>query len=178
MPFLSSLLSGATSYIAIALACLAAGGYMGYRWELGSYNSLKAANATAAAQAVQKAKDEQQIADAITLKAAVASAEEKQKIIANTGVIVQDVPVYITKRENATHCITIGDVVLLNAAVYQVSPNSIPIASGKSPDSCSDVKASQFIKSIVSNYGKAQQAITEDNDWRNWYNAQSTAWGK
>ena len=172
----SKLFWGIYGYLAIAALCASVGAYGGYRWELGTVNGLKASMAQAAAQAIQKAKDQQAAQDTLSAQSQVKAAVERQKSIDASHVIVKEVTRYVTPKQDHTDCVRLGSLLLLYAAVHQVDPGSIPVAPGLTTDSCTSVKPSALVSNIISNYGQANLAIGEVKAWREWYGKQKGTW--
>lgn len=174
----SNLTGGIYIYIALFLAGLGMGGYGGYRLEVGNLNALKLADANAMIQAVSQAKISQTASDTISKNLAVNLAKQTQQLQDQQKVTVIEIPKYVTLKQDATSCITYGLIRVLNATILQSSPDSIPLPSGKSNDSCTKINSSSLAESITDNYTQAEIAISEDTAWRNWYKQQAAVWNK
>lgn len=157
--FLTSLFGGIGGYIAVALLAGILGAYGGYRWELGSYEALKASDVTSQLVVVQKAKVLQQSADAVSLAIAVREARAQQQIITQTVTVTKEVPIYV---HDTVSCpgLSVGAARVLRAAAAGVDPASLALAPGQSDDSCSDFTASEMA-GWFAQYAGAAQANTQ-----------------
>lgn len=97
----------------------------------------------------------------ISLAAAVSVAASQQKIVTETQIvtkeIVRHVPVSIP-------CITYGFIRVHDAAVFGVSPDTLPLPAGKSDDTCAPIGADAVAKTITENYGRARLTAEQLND--------------
>ncbi len=153
------ILSGIWTYIVAGVVSLAIGAYGGYRWELGAYNNLKAADAKSLVMAMQKAAKTQAAEDKVNLNAAVAEARAQQKIITQTQIITQTVTKYV---HDTISCpgLTVGLARVMRAAAAGIDPASLDLAPGQSDDFCSDIAPSE-VAGWFTAYAGASKANAE-----------------
>lgn len=140
----------------IALAVgLAGGAYAGYRWELGTYETRVAADATAQSAAEAIAFKKGQDLAAANQKAGTDDAAAQQVIVDHYHTITKEVPVYVTPAQDAHACVTYGFVRVLYAAERGIDPATIPIASGQSDDACTDYDLSALATDLAADFQAA-----------------------
>lgn len=139
-----------------AVALLAAGAYGGYRWELGAYNGLKAANVAAVVSATKQAMIRQAAIDAGNQKDAEAEAYFRGQLAATIINLKSGAPANVTIRQDqqaaaADHagCVTFGFARLLYAGAHGISPESLAIPSGQSVDACTALDPSDLAAAVA-----------------------------
>lgn len=142
-----------------ALALLAGGFYSGYRWELGKYETLVAADAIAKYDAVFAALKTEQAIAAKNQTAAVAAAQAQQRIVTQTVTVTKRIPTYV---HDTISCpgLTVGLARVLRGAADGTDPASLSLAPGQSDDSCSDVTPSE-VAGWFAGYALAARANTQ-----------------
>lgn len=155
--------------IALAVATLVSvGAYGGYRWELGEYNGLVAADAKALQIATADAKDKQHTIDLANQKDAVADAYFKGQLAGTVVNIISGAPANVTITQDAqaaaadhAGCVTYGFARMLYAGAHGVTPDSLQLPDGQSVDSCTglepSVLATEVAQDLASGYGNGHQ---------------------
>lgn len=117
--------------------------YCGYRWELGAYNGLVAADAIATKNAVTAARAKDAKIAKSNQEDAVAEALFQGRLEGSTVNLVLGVPANVTITQDqeaaaADHagCITYGFVRVLVAGQRGVSADALALPSGESVDAC------------------------------------------
>jgi len=166
-----SLLGGPWGLVAAlvgALAIFGAGSYTGYRLEYGALEAQKLADANSLILAQKLASDRQKASDAITMDSAVKSAQAHERIVTNTQTIVEKVPVYVTKKQDAA-CILPNSVIrLLDAAGSQTSLDTLPGSSSEPNDAPSGISLSKATSLLANNLGRCagnSQQLKSLEDW-------------
>jgi hypothetical protein len=156
IPTPESLAAKALCAAAGALILLGAGAYGGYRWELGKYEQLVAADATAQTKAVEHAREQERHIAAGNQADAVAQAYFKGKMDAQTVNLVLGVPSNVTfAQDNAAAtavsagCVTYGFIRVLAAGERGVPAESLDLPGGESVDSCTAVKPSDLAAAVA-----------------------------
>lgn len=128
--------------------------YCGYRWELGAYNGLVAADAIASTKAVQTALDRQKAVDANNQIAAVADVLAQQKIVTNTLTVTKEITHYVN---DTVACPggTYGFVRLLVASERGADPANLSLPAGVTDDTCSPLEPSALAADLVADFGAA-----------------------
>ena len=126
---------------------------------------------TAEEKAVQQAKDTQAAQDKVSLDAAVAEAQAQQKIVTVTQTIIKKVVQHVQDHSN---CITYGLVRVLDAGIYGIDPDTLPLPAGKSDDACAPVAASTLAERVISNYAIARGNAEQLNALEAWVSAQAS----
>lgn len=145
-----------------------AGAYAGYRFELGRYESLVAADAKAMTKAVQIAADKQSRIDSANQADAVAQAYLRGKLDAVSVNFTQEAPANVTIHQDqqaaaAVHagCVTYGFVRMLYAGEHGVPADSLPIPGGQSPDACTAYEpsalATALAQDLAAGFANSQQ---------------------
>jgi hypothetical protein len=152
----------------ILLAAIAGGFYAGYRWELGAYNGLVAADATALAKATVKAADKQAKIDRANQGDAVTQAYLSGRLDAVIVNFNLEAPANVTVTQDqqaaaAEHagCITYGFYRMLAAGERGQPADSLNYPSGESADACTaqvpSALAAAVAEALSDGYGDAQQ---------------------
>lgn len=147
---------------------VAAGAYGGYRWELGAYNGLVAADAKAMTVAVQLAADKQHRIDLGNQGDAVDQAYFRGRLDGTVISLKMGVPANVTFAQDesaaaasAAGCITVGFARMLYAGAHGVTADSLPIAGGESVDTCTALKPSDLAAAVAQDlaagYGNGHQ---------------------
>lgn len=145
-----------------------AGAYAGYRWELGTYEKLVAADAKAMTVATAAAADKQRRIDVANEGDAVAQAYLRGHLDAVSVNFKLEAPANVTilqdqQAATAVHagCITYGFVRLLYAGEHGVPADSLPIPGDESPDTCTayepSVLATALAQDLAAGFGNSQQ---------------------
>jgi hypothetical protein len=145
-----------------------AGAYAGYRFELGAYEKLVAADAKAMTVAVQAAAAKQTKIDSANQADAVAQAYLRGKLDAVSVNFKLEAPANVTVTQDqqaatAVHagCITYGFVRMLTAGERGIPADSLPIPSGESPDACTAYEpsalATALAQDLAAGFGNGQQ---------------------
>lgn len=149
--------------IAAAVGLVAVGAYGGYRFELGRYNALVAADAKAMTVAVKVAADKQHRIDLGNQGDAVAQAYLSGKLDAVVLQINLGAPSNVTIAQDAAAasadragCITFGFVRLLVAGERIVSPDSLDYPGGQSADACTALKPSELATAVAADLAAGQ----------------------
>ncbi len=175
MTILTSLLSGAastaTSFLggiqtyliigAISVAVGVAGGfYAGYRWELGTYETLVAADATAVTVA-EKTQDTRDKAELLLGQTAgIKEGEAQAQIQVVTVTQTKEIPAHVTPIQVTRACLSVGLMRLLRAASGETDPDSLTLAAGQSDDDCSAVSP-VTVAGWFTGYAAASEANAE-----------------
>jgi hypothetical protein len=150
--------------LAVALVALlgAAGtGFMlAHRLDASKYTNLELSYAQAQAKAVAQAQAEQARLDAIAVQAGQAEAAHQAALAASTAAQLREVKSHV---QADSHCITWGLVRVLDAAVHRVSASSLVLPAGKSDGSCAPYGSDELARSVVGNYGIANQNAEQLN---------------
>lgn len=145
-------------YIKLAGCALlvAAGAYGGYRWELGAYNGLVAADARAMTVAVKVAADKQHRIDLGNQGDAVDQAYFRGRLDGTVIQLKMGVPANVTFSQDqsaaaavSAGCITFGFARMLYAGAHGVTAESLPIAGGESVDACTALKPSDLASAVA-----------------------------
>lgn len=148
-----------TTAIAVGVSLLAGaagGAYAGYRWELGAYERVVAADATALTKATQKAAAAQLHIDALNQADAVDEAFFRGRMAAQSINLVSGAPLNVTVSQDASAaaavsagCLTYGFYRLLVAGERGVPAASLQLPSGESVDACTALEPSQLATAIA-----------------------------
>lgn len=152
-------------YLAAFLATLSAGFYGGYRWEVSVVDDLKLKYEVASTKAISEALAEKQRQDQVSSEIAKKQAMQQQIILRQTQDHLDEIQKYVK-----TTCISYNVIRLLNSTVLHTDPLSVPIPSGKSPSSCSGITSNTVAKSIIKNYGIADQNASQLDALIEFYN--------
>ncbi len=164
----TSLASKILAGVAIAAICFAAGGYAGYRWELGSYNSLKTQIANESIKNLQKGEELQKKLDETNKTIAVKEARTETKIVYKTKTIVKEVPIYVTKEIDRKFLMPCGLIRLRDAAILQTSPANLKASVCGRDDQASPIKASTLAQADAQLVGKYYLLETRYDALRSW----------
>lgn len=146
----------------------AAGGWLAYKVEHGRYEHHLRLDAEATTKAVQTALDKQKRIDASNQADAVAAAYFRGKLDGTVVNIISGAPLNVTISQDkaaATSsragCVTYGFARLLYAGAHGVEPDSLPIPSGESVDTCTALKPSELASAVAQDlaagYGNGHQ---------------------
>lgn len=141
---------------AVALAIAGAGAYGGYRFELGSYETLKASYAQAATKAVQKAAVQQKTIDVSNQVKAVADTAAQAQIGATAKIITKEIPIYVHDKISCPS-LTVGLARSLYASASGSDAASLSLAAGQSDDDCSDATPTE-VAGWFNSYASAARA--------------------
>jgi len=98
---------------------------------------------------------------------------DKVKIVKETtDAIIKEIPIYITKADDARCELSNAAIVLHNSA----SQNTVPPGAGNIATGTSDVKASELITTVSENYGTYYEMREQLKAWQDWYRAQKKAY--
>ena len=98
---------------------------------------------------------------------------DKVRIVKETtDAIIKEVPIYITKADDARCELSNAAIVLHNSA----SQNTVPPSTGNIAPGTSDVKASELITTVSENYGTYYEMREQLKAWQDWYRAQKKAY--
>ena len=143
-------LSGlAVKLIIVAVLMLGAATFSGWavhKIDLASYEKLELSYAKAQAEAVAKAKAEQIRVDEISRNAAQQEATKQLAAADLARRQLKDLQKYVKNRP--TDCFSLGFIRVLDAKIYSVLGERLPLPSGKSNDSCSTFTASSLAGAI------------------------------
>lgn len=169
---LGKALGGLQSYLIVgasaALIAGAGGAYAGYRWEEAKYEKLVANDAKALIAATKDAVAKQANIDKSNQRDAADQAYFRGKLDGTVLNIVTGAPLNVTVTQDkqaavADHagCITYGFARLLYSGAHGVAPDSLPIPSGESVDSCTALEPSELAAAVAQDlaagYGNAHQ---------------------
>jgi hypothetical protein len=85
-----------------------------------------------------------------------------------TDAIIKEIPVYITKADDAKCELPNTAIVLHDSS----SQNAIPPSTGNITPGASDVKASELITTVIENYGTYYEVREQLKAWQEWYRIQ------
>ena len=98
---------------------------------------------------------------------------DKVRIVKETAdAIIKEIPIYITKADDAKCELSNATIVLHNSA----SQNTVPPGTGNIAPGTSDVKASELITTVSENYGTCYEMREQLKAWQDWYRAQKKAY--
>lgn len=156
IPTPESLAAKALCALVGAMILVGGGAYAGYRFELGRYEHLVAANAIAQTKAVELARQQERKIAAGNQMDAVAQAYFKGKMDAQTINLVLGVPANVTISQDnsaavavSAGCVTYGFYRVLIAGERSEPAESFSIPSGESVDSCTAVKPSDLAAAVA-----------------------------
>lgn len=156
IPTPESLAAKALCALVGAMILVGGGAYAGYRFELGRYEHLVAANAIAQTKAVELARQQERKIAAGNQMDAVAQAYFKGKMDAQTVNLVLGVPANVTISQDnsaavavSAGCVTYGFYRVLIAGERSEPAESFSIPSGESVDSCTAIKPSELAASVA-----------------------------
>lgn len=137
-----------------------AGAYAGYRFELGKYEGLVAADAQAMTAAVQRAADKQAKIDGANQGDAIAQAYLRGKLDAVTVNFKLEAPANVTVTQDqqaaaADHagCVTFGFYRMLSAGEHGRPADTLSYPSGESADTCTALKPSELATALAQDLG-------------------------
>lgn len=153
----------------LLVAAIFGGGYyegatVTHKADLGIYNALVAADASAKAEAISVTATAQKAVDAVALAAANKEASAQATLAANYAAIARKVSLHVTAKQDAAaaapgaapSCVSYGLLRIHDAAVLGVDPASLPLPAGATDDACSTVAPSALGAGLVDNYGIAR----------------------
>jgi len=156
IPTPQSLAAKALCYLVGGLVLVGAGSYAGYRFELGRYERLVAADAIAQTAAVELARNEEKVIAKGNQEDAVAQAFFRGKMAAQTLNLVLGVPSNVTISQDVSAaaadragCITYGFVRVLIAGERGEPAESFNLPSGESVDSCTALEPSKLASAVA-----------------------------
>jgi hypothetical protein len=165
-----SFLTPYMTYLKLAgcAALVAAGAYGGYRFELGRYETLVAANATAYAAGVKASAAKQKAIDGANQADAVAQAYFAGGLAGTVVTLKVETPANVTILQDqqaaaADHggCVTFGFARVLYAGAHGVTAGSLDIPSGESVDTCTALNpsglASAVAQDLAAGFGNGHQ---------------------
>lgn len=98
---------------------------------------------------------------------------DKVRIVKETtDAIIKEIPIYITKADDARCELSNTAIVLHNSA----SQNTVPPGTGNIATGTSDVKASELITTVSENYGTCYEMREQLKAWQDWYRVQKKAY--
>lgn len=149
-----------------ALAVGTAGGtYVTYKVMDDKLARIELADANTKADAIKIAGLQQKLSDAASQQAAVDHAKADQAIADKGKEIVRNVPVYVTKLQDAHNCVTWGLVRVHDAAALGYSdPSTLALPPGVTNDTCSPFMSSQLASRIAVNYTSALRNAKQLDD--------------
>lgn len=104
------------------------------------------------------------------LRTVYVPAETKIKLVTKT--IVKEVPVYVTKSDDAACTINNGFVRVHDAAAHGELPGNPSGIDGEP----SGVKLSAVAQTVADNYGTCRLALSRDAEWQDWYLQNKALW--
>jgi hypothetical protein len=154
---LSSITGGIWGYIAAAVIAAGLSGYAVHRWDASTIAEMKLASEQKEMASVTEAVRQQAIADKITHDQDVKNAIANTPIRTNTVTVIQKVPTYVTKQDDA-HCIlNNGFVRLLDAAGLGVRPEDLPGHASEPVGADSGISLSEAAALLSQNLGEAAE---------------------
>lgn len=160
IPTPESLAAKALCALVGAMILVGGGAYAGYRFELGRYEQLVAADAKAQTKAVELALNTQRHIDADNQAAAVLAAQAQQHIVTQTLTITKEIPRYVHDDTLCPSGLTVGLARVLRGAADGTDPASLQLAPGQSDDTCSDVAPTE-VAGWFTGYAQASRANTQ-----------------
>lgn len=112
------------------------------------------AHAQAVAAAVVEAQTRQRAADQVAIDIAGQQGPVQEKIIVETQTVVERIPYYVS---DASGCITIGLIRVLDAAALGADPAALDLAPGERNDTCAGIGPAALAEHVSKNYGRARQ---------------------
>lgn len=104
------------------------------------------------------------------LRTVYVPAEAKIKIVTKT--IIQEVPIYVTKRDDDACVINNGFVRLHDSAAKGELPGNPAGTDGEA----STVKLSSVAETVTGNYGICHTAMSRLTEWQDWYRQNKALW--
>lgn len=151
--------------LGLILAMLAGFGYavdrVQAKIDASALATVKLADAQSITAATQKVAALQVKTADLAQAAVVADNTVQTKIVTRTITLTQKVPTYVS---NSVPCISYGLVRVLDAAVLQTDPGALALPAGVTDDTCTTLTADDLAKSVVTNYGIAEQNAQQLND--------------
>lgn len=147
----------ATKTLVIAVVALLAFG-SGMRLEhqiaTGRYAKLEKSYAEAQIRALEAARREQERLDNVATAAARREAAHQSRLADQARRALLEVKRHV--KNVPVGCVTYGFIRVLDAAVFGVSADSLPLPTGKSDGSCAPVAPVDLARSIADNYATAR----------------------
>lgn len=141
--------------VSVALGA-AAGGYIGFKVEQGTYERHLRLDAEATTKAVTAALEKQRRINALNQADAVEAAYFRGKMDGTTVQLKSGVPLNVTVSQDQSAalsdragCVTFGFARLLYAGAHGVDPESLSLPSGESVDTCTDLKPSELASAVA-----------------------------
>lgn len=150
-------LSNLYSFLIVGgLSAVIAGAGIGtvvHKIDSAAYHKLELGIKTAEAEALKRVVIITQRQDKIALDAAVTEAAAQQKIIVQTQVITKEVVRHV---KVDSPCITFGFIRVYDAAVFGVSPDTLPLPAGQLDGTCAPLSPPAVASAIAENTGRAR----------------------
>lgn len=119
--------------------------------------------------------EREQTSDRATQATGEAVATAVDRVQWRTRIILKEVPIYVTPETDAAYGnLPVGFVRLHDAAATGTSP--VPLGTGQSDGSPSQVAPSAAIAGIADNYGTCNVWREQVIGWQSWYRDQSALW--
>ena len=156
-------------------AVFAAGLWTAHHWDEGTIADLKVAQQRQEITDLAQAMNRIRKADAATLRNQKAYDAAHERIVVETRLITQKVPVYVTRQTDARYPIPYSVVRVLDAAATGRDPSDLPLPAGQSDGSPSPVAASALAGNVAENYGSCRLAYAAVAAWQAWATSQYEA---
>lgn len=147
-------------------------GWVVYKVEQGTIANMRAADATALAQAVTSAAAHQHAVDTIATVAASSEAQAQAAITTHTVILTKEITRYVPETRA---CIPVGLVRLLNAAATGGDPAGVNYAPGQLDDACAAVSWRDFAADLADDYGTGHANAEQLNALEAWQRATNAA---
>lgn len=151
----------------LVLAVLGAALFMVHRHGYQAGVSAEVArNAKALARAEKRVKEGEKRAEAANTAIATKHVQTVEKIRWRTQTLTKEVAVYVPQTVDRVAFISNGSISLHNAAVDGSELPETPSGPFEAP---SGIAQSQFVATVISNYGTCHTWESEVDTWRKWY---------
>jgi hypothetical protein len=157
MALLAKYASGIWGYAAAAVVAAGLSGYAVHRWDASTIAEMKLSAEQKELASVTVAVRQQAIADKITHDQDVKNAVANAPIRTNTVTVIQKVPVYVTKQDDARCVLHNGFVQLLDAAGLGIAPEQLPGQASEPVGADSGISLSQAAALLAQNLGEAAE---------------------
>lgn len=143
-------------YLAIIAALLGGGFYLGLQIGEGEMNALKVKYEEAQILAVTNALKQRDLEDVRKDRLAKEQVQKQQRILDQTKARLNEISKYVNDS-----CIPWGVIRLHDSIILNKSPDQLPLPSGQSNSSCSGVRSSQLMATVLNNYSKFKQNASQ-----------------
>ena len=151
--------------IAAALSALLAGAgawKVTHTYDSAKYVTLQRDYATAQTRAIAAVQARDKAALAVNDAAVAENATVQNTITTHTVTLIQQVPHYVHET-SVSNCVPFGIVRVLDAQIYGVTPDQLPLPAGSTDDSCSPLGWPAVASALVADLGTCKQNAEQLN---------------